>query len=178
MYPNFIEDRKALDYEVHNDTSCGIKLVLITDSTVLLIRNLPPNVKRKTKRLIIVISLATVVYFNGLEPVEAIGMSIPPQQTVVMSNQDNVIMNFQKQPKIMMKSLSKPGQISLPISIYLMDERFLRTPEVNKLIKNLRGGGLTEAALFIALIGIIVFMASNSQGFVRPGTGVVPPHLA
>ena len=144
-------------------------------------RNIPSNVKGKTKRLIIVISFATAVYFSGLEPVEAIGINIspqqPPQQTVVMSNQDNVIMNFQKQPKIMMKSLSKPGQISLPVSIYLIDERFLRTPEVSKLIKTLRGGGLTEAALFLALIGIIVFLASNSQGFVIPGTGVVPPHL-
>ena len=36
MYPNYIEDRKALGYEALNDTRCGIKLVLITDSTVLL----------------------------------------------------------------------------------------------------------------------------------------------
>jgi hypothetical protein len=34
MYINFIEDRKALGYEVLRDTSCGIKLVLIVDSTV------------------------------------------------------------------------------------------------------------------------------------------------
>ena len=34
MYINFIEDRKALGYEVLKDTSCGIKLVLIIDSTV------------------------------------------------------------------------------------------------------------------------------------------------
>ena len=37
MYPNFIEDRKSLGYEVLNDTSCGIKLVQITDLIVLLI---------------------------------------------------------------------------------------------------------------------------------------------
>lgn len=48
MYPNFIEDRKSLDYEVLNDTSCGIKLMQITDSTVLLIRNLPLNVNQKS----------------------------------------------------------------------------------------------------------------------------------
>lgn len=45
MYPNFSEDRKSLGYELINDTSCGIKLVLITDSTVQLIKNLPSNAK-------------------------------------------------------------------------------------------------------------------------------------
>lgn len=64
MYLNFISDRKSLGYEVLNDTSCGMKLVLITNSTLLLIR--PSNVKDKTKRLIIVISLARIVYFSGL----------------------------------------------------------------------------------------------------------------
>jgi hypothetical protein len=39
MYPNYIENRKALGYKVLNDTSCGMKLVLITDSTVILISN-------------------------------------------------------------------------------------------------------------------------------------------
>ena len=42
------------------------------------------------------------VWFSDLESVEAIGMNIPPQQTVVMANQDynrlirpsNVSMNF------------------------------------------------------------------------------------
>ena len=64
MYLNFISDRKSLGYEVLNGTSCGMKLVSITNSTLLLIR--PSNVKDKTKRLIIVISLAMVVYFSGL----------------------------------------------------------------------------------------------------------------
>ena len=64
IYLNFISDRKSLGYEVLNDTSCGMKLVSITNSTLLLIR--PSNVKDKTKRLIIVISLAMVVYFSGL----------------------------------------------------------------------------------------------------------------
>ena len=34
MYPNFISDRKNLGYEVLRDTSCGIKLILIFNSTV------------------------------------------------------------------------------------------------------------------------------------------------
>ena len=59
MYPNFSEDRKALGYELINDTSCGIQLVLITDSTVQLIKNLTSNAKYKTKRVILVIALAS-----------------------------------------------------------------------------------------------------------------------
>ena len=56
MYSNFINDRKSLGYEALNDTRCGIKLVLISDSTVLLIRNFPSNVNHKTKRVILVIT--------------------------------------------------------------------------------------------------------------------------
>lgn len=39
MYPNYLEDRKSLGYEALIDTSCDRQLVLITDSTVLIIKN-------------------------------------------------------------------------------------------------------------------------------------------
>jgi hypothetical protein len=55
MYIGYLHDRKLLGYPALKDTSCGIKLVLITDSTVLLIRNLPLNVKSKSERIMIVI---------------------------------------------------------------------------------------------------------------------------
>ena len=84
MYPNYIEDRKALGYEVLNDTSCGIKLVLITDSTVRLIRNFPSNVKSKSKRRILVIFLVSTVWFSNLESVEAIGLSVQPTPVVIV----------------------------------------------------------------------------------------------
>ena len=51
MYINFVNNRKFLGYEALNDTRCGIKLVLISDSTVLIIRNFPSNVNHKTKRV-------------------------------------------------------------------------------------------------------------------------------
>jgi hypothetical protein len=44
------------------------------EAVCIFVRNIPSNVKDKTKRLIIVISLATVVWFSGLESVEAIGL--------------------------------------------------------------------------------------------------------
>ena len=53
MYGNFVNDRKKLGYKAVKDTSCGMQLVLITDSTVLTM-----NLKSKSKRIVVVISLA------------------------------------------------------------------------------------------------------------------------
>jgi len=68
VYPNFLEDRKDLGYEVLKDTSCGIKLVLIVDLTVPRLlksskckRQFVSKVNRKSKRLIIVITLVSTL---------------------------------------------------------------------------------------------------------------------
>jgi len=61
MYIGYIEDRKFMGYDVLLDTSCGIKLVSITNSTFLLIRNLPSNGNHTTKRIILVIALVSGV---------------------------------------------------------------------------------------------------------------------
>jgi hypothetical protein len=60
MYINFISDRKSLGYEVLKDTSCGMKLVSINNSTFLLIR--PSNGNHTTKRIILVIALVSLCY--------------------------------------------------------------------------------------------------------------------
>jgi hypothetical protein len=39
MYPNYIEDRKSLGYECFIDTQCGNRLVLITDSSFVFVKN-------------------------------------------------------------------------------------------------------------------------------------------
>ena len=82
MYVNFVNDKKQLGYKVVKDTNCGIELVLITKSTVLLIRNLSLNLKGKSKRIVVVISLATVVWFSNLESVSAVGLPMPPTPVV------------------------------------------------------------------------------------------------
>jgi len=61
----------------------------------------------------------------------------------------NVRLDVQKQYKI---TFIKPRE--LPICIYMMDEQFLRKPEVSKLIKELRGGSWTTP-----LIGNVICMA-------------------
>jgi len=73
MYLGYLQDRKLLGYPALKDTSCGIKLVLITDQTVLLIRNLPSNVKGKSKRIMVVICLEVLLIFGNVAPAEAKG---------------------------------------------------------------------------------------------------------
>lgn len=58
MYINYINDRKQLGYKVAKDTDDGIKLVLISN---LPIRNLSLNLKGRSKRVVVVISLITIV---------------------------------------------------------------------------------------------------------------------
>jgi hypothetical protein len=62
MYIGYLHDRKLLGYPALKDTSCGIKLVLITDSTVLLIRNLPSNVNHTTKRVLQLVLISIVTH--------------------------------------------------------------------------------------------------------------------
>jgi hypothetical protein len=78
MYINFINDRKELGYEVLVDINCGIKLVLITDSAVQLIKNFPLNGKRKVKRMF----LYVLFLFNLGQPLApyaaAVVIPLPP----------------------------------------------------------------------------------------------------
>ncbi len=71
-------NQKALGYEVLNDTSCGMKLVLISDSTILLFRNFPSNGNHKTN----VISLGFALCFSNIQPSEAMDLSVPPTQII------------------------------------------------------------------------------------------------
>ena len=71
----------------------------------------------------------------------------------------------------------------LPLLVYMMDEHFIRTPEVSKLIKELRGGSLTIGlignAIFLAVVYGIWILSGGTQGFVTPpqnsGWGLVRP---
>ena len=47
MYPNYIENRKALGYKCLIDTQCGNRLVLITDSSVVFVKSVTLDGKRE-----------------------------------------------------------------------------------------------------------------------------------
>ena len=53
MYINYSYDRKSLGYECLIDTQCGNRLVLITDSSVVFVKNVSLNGKRKAKILFV-----------------------------------------------------------------------------------------------------------------------------
>lgn len=125
------------------------------EGVCLFVRKLPSNPKRKTKRVIILFCLGFVLVFSNIELCWGIGMSLPPLQIehkIIVSDQDanklikpsKVKINSDIEPKIIMPSLSKnvknPGELSLPTYIYLMDDKFLRRPEISSIIRELRGG--------------------------------------
>ena len=53
MYINYVNDRKSLGYECLVDTQCGNRLVLITDSSVVFVKNVTLNGKSKVKRVLV-----------------------------------------------------------------------------------------------------------------------------
>ena len=53
MYINFVNDQKYLGYGCLIDTQCGNRLVLITDSSIVFVKNVTLNGKRKAKKLFV-----------------------------------------------------------------------------------------------------------------------------
>ena len=156
MYPNFIEDRKGLGYEVLKDTSCSIKLVSITNSTVLLIRNLPSNVNHKTKRVILVIALVSGVWFSNLESVEAMGLSVPPTPVIRVQPSYEHPSEVKIAP-IVYKRLDKislmPTKEMIPL-IYINAQNVYIN---EKVLKKLRAGDLS-GNLVLVTVGVVVYI--------------------
>jgi hypothetical protein len=141
---------KNWGYKALKDTNCGmkIKLVPITESTVLLIRS---KVNHKTKRVILVISFINIVLFSNLESFGAIGLSMPPTPLV------RVQPSYHKNDPIVYKRLDK---------IYFMSNReiipliYLNAKNVyitEKVLKKLRTGNLS-GNLVLVTVGIVVYI--------------------
>ena len=162
-------------------TNYGIEFVLITELTVLLIRNLSLNLKVKSKRIVVVISLATVVWFNNLESVSTISLPMPLTSVV------RIQPSYQHDSKVQIAKVSprkkdlfvykSPKEILF--LMYLTDPRLLSNQEVLKLVKELRVGswGLVGTA---ALLAVIILILSLGEGFVannpNPGWGLDKPN--
>lgn len=104
MYPNYSEDHKALGYEAFIDSSCGKQLVLITDSTILFVKNVSLNGKRK----IFVIIEVIIIILSEAASAQAIGTNPFPQQMMVnITDQDlsrliKLSIHLDMEPKIIM----------------------------------------------------------------------------
>ena len=111
MFIGYLNTRKELGYECLIDTQCGNKRVLITDLSVLFVKNVTLDGKRK----IFVIIVVMTILFSDVKYAQAIGISISPQQTVVntpyrdtsrLIKPSQIKINLDIKPKIMMPSLS------------------------------------------------------------------------
>ena len=145
------------------------------------VRNLASNVKDKTRKGIVVIILGGALYFNNVQPSEAIGLTMPPAQVVRVQPSYQYDSNVQiakgiprKKDLIVYKS---PKEILF--LMYLTDSRISSNQEVLKLVKELRGGswGILGTAAFL---GLIILIFSMGEGFVpnnlNPGWGLDRPN--
>ena len=64
MYMNFLNDRKSLGYECLIDTQCGNQLVLITNSSILLVRYRFRLVYEQNKQIISVVIICLGLTFS------------------------------------------------------------------------------------------------------------------
>jgi hypothetical protein len=147
--------------------------VLITDSNVVFVKNVTLNLNGKTKRIVVVVSLATVVWFSNLESVSAMGLPMPSAPVVrVQPNFEDSLKNpdigklvLPKPDRIIYKYFSKSKE-ELLLLIYSTDPRLASNQQILKLVKDLRGGswGLIGTA---ALLGVMILIFSiGGEGFV------------
>ena len=170
-------DRKALNYEVLKDTTCGMKLVLIIDSIVprlltrnpeavyVFVRKLPSKAKRKVKTVIVVISLGVALCFSNVQSSEAMGLSVPPAPVVRVQPS----YKHPSEVKIAKVITRKPDRISYVAAEEIFPLIYLTYPQVlsnKKIINELRGGSWQN----IVTLGFLILIFAMSKGFV-PGSG-------
>lgn len=164
MYVSFINDRKQLEYKVVKNTNCGIELVLMTKLTVRLIRNLPLNSRVKSKRIMVVSTLVTTLWFSNVQPSPAMGLSIPAAPVVRI--QPSYRSSFEvktattvspRLDKIVMISTNKMTPL-----IYLNAQQV----HVNeKILKRLRKGDLASNLIIIAIGGVVYLILLSVDAF-------------
>ncbi len=124
------------------------------------------------------VCLGFVLVSSNIQSVEAIGLSLPP--TPVVKVQPNYKDTYEMKvaptvsPKLDKITFIKSRE--LPVSIYMMEERFLKTSEASKLINKIRGGSLIEAAAALVVIVVIwQIVGVGIEGFVLPNPGCPRP---
>lgn len=105
-----------------------------------------------------------------LETRGGMGLPIPVQVTRVQtSNEDPFEVKSAPtvSPRLDKIRFVKPSE--LPLWVYIMDKQVIRTPEISKLIKQLRGGNLIETAGALILIVVMwQIMGVGIEGFQLP----------
>ena len=124
-----------------------------------------------------VITISVVFIFGSLfgMPTEARPIGVTPIVTSAPEIHRTAPQHFYQHaptvnPRLDKIRFIKPSE--LPLCVYMMDEQFLRTPKVSKLIKELRGGGITSLlignAVFLAVLYGVWILSGGAKGFVTP----------
>lgn len=151
------------------------KVVKITYRNGQIFCIIKDRVTSKNKEII----LSAAIIFGALlgMPTESRSIGVPPRLPSAPEINRPATQHFHQyaltiNPRLDKIRFVKPSE--LPLWVYIMDEQFIRTPEVSKLLKEIRGGSLT-----ITLIGNMIFLgvlygiwilAGGTQGFVAPPT--------
>jgi hypothetical protein len=181
VYVNSVNDRKQLGYKVVKNTDCGIELVLMTKLTVRLIRDLPLNSKVKSKRIIVVSTLVSTLWFSNVQPSPAMGLSIPsaPVVKIQPSYQHPYELKIMKVIPRKTDRISYKSSKEILFLMYLTDPRLSSNQQVLGLVKDLRGGSLGLIGT-VAYLVVIILIFSMSEGFVPhpvdPGWGLNRPN--
>ena len=172
MYINFIEDRKALGYEVLRDTSCGIKLVLIVDSTVPRLlkpskckRQFVSKLNRKSKRVIVVIALGVALWFSNVQPAPAMGLSIPAAPVVIIQP------SYRHSSEVKTAPIVRPRLDKIVMMANNHNNHMIPLIYINghysyineQLLKKLRAGDLS-ANLTLVAIGVVIYVMCQLSG--------------
>ena len=173
MYINFIEDRKSLGYEALTDTTCGIKLVLIVDSTVpkllkpskcnlQFVEKLSSKVNHKSKRVIVGIILVSTLWFSNVQPAPAMGLSIPadPVVRIQPSYRDSSEVKIAPIVKSRLEKIVMMDNNRVIPLIYINGHHSYIN---EKLLKKLRAGSLTSN-LTVVVIGVAVYLMFQLLG--------------
>lgn len=137
---------------------------------------LSSTTKRQTKKVFIIVGLGIILVFSNVDSTQAIGLlSFPPTSLVkIEANAQN-----EYSAKVVPTVIPKLDKISfgdytqLPSYIYMMDQKFLKTSEVNKLLNKIsRGGGTVEmVTVLIAMVFLWQIMGVGIDSFILPSGG-------
>jgi hypothetical protein len=123
------------------------------------VRKFLKKITGKRKVIVVSTALGVLIFFSGMETAHGMGLSPMPQFPISIERSYSTMYSTKIVPSNVKINFQKPDKIKfikhreLPLCIYMMDEQFLRTPKISKLIKELRGGSLTTS-----LIGNAVFL--------------------
>lgn len=126
------------------------------------------------------ITISAVLIFGSVfaMPTEARPIGISPIITSAPEIHRTAPQQFHQHASTVNPRLDKirfPKPSELPLCVYMMDERFIRTPEVSEMIRKLRGGSLLGNTIFLVVIYAIWVLGGGSSAFVQqpnPGWGL------